>query len=127
MTGHRLLITIDGVDERMMPGVIEDVADQMQHGASSGRIAIMGGIEWSMKDMPPPVDIDMRQRRAAALLLMAVGEAPIVSEMMGSVEEATLACPGLMATDLPRPTAEGRLEALREARRLIDDMLGETA
>lgn len=125
MSKHTLVITIDGGTDDIMSVAVEEVADQLLRGMRSGHIPIMDGIEWSMREMPRPADIDMRQRRAAALLLMAVGEAPTLTGMAGSMQEATLACPGLVASDLPTPTSEGRLEALREARSLIDQMLGE--
>jgi hypothetical protein len=125
MSRHTLVVSIDGETGGIMPVVVEEIADQILRGMRSGHVSLMGGIDWSMKDVPRPVDIDMRQRRAAALLLMAVGDVPTLTAMAGSVHEATSACPGLMASDLPLPTAEGRFQALREARALIDDMLGD--
>jgi len=125
MSRRKIEITFDGADKDVMPVVLEEMADQMLRGMRSGRLDLMDGIDWSMRDVPQPVDIDMRQRRAAALLLMAVGDVPMLTAMAGSVHQATSVCPGLTAADLPPPTAEGRLQALREARDLIDAMLGE--
>ena len=125
MSRHTLVIGVDGEVDAIMSVVVEEIGDQIMHGSWSGRVDLMGGIDWSMKDVPQPVDIDLRQRRAAALLLMAVGDSPTLAEMAGSVHEATTVCPGLLASDLPVPSTEGRLAALRQARALIDEMLEE--
>lgn len=123
MSRHTIVIAVDGATDDVMHVVTEEIADQMREGMGEGRLP--GGVSWSSREIPAPVDIDLRQRRAAALLLMAVGHLPTLVGLAGSVGEAGLVCPGLVATDLPDPSAQGRLDALREARSLIDEMLGE--
>lgn len=123
MSRREISITLEGATDEIMPVVIEELADQILRGASQG--SIIGGVEWSMQIRAKPVDIDIRQRRAAALLLMAVGERPILTEMAGSAQEASSICPGLTAADLPSMESEGRRDALRQARALIDEMLEE--
>lgn len=123
MTRRHIEITIDGADDEIMPVVMEELGQQMIEGAREGRV--VGGASWTMRTRPAPVEIDRRQRRAAALLLMAVGSRPTLEELAGSSMEACAVCPGLTAADLPALSIRGRLDALREARSLLDGMIEE--
>lgn len=123
MSRRTIAIAIDGAGDDLMHVVIEEIADQIRHGMGEG--ILPGDVRWSMRDIPAPVDLDPRQRRAAAMLLLAVGERPTLTALAASVGEADLICPGMTAADLPDMTARGRTEALRAARSLIDEMLDE--
>ncbi len=123
MSRRTIAIPIDGAGDDLMHVVIEEIADQIRHGMGEG--ILPGDVRWSMRDIPAPVDLDPRQRRAAAMLLLAVGERPTLTALAGSVGEADLICPGMTAADLPDMTVRGRTEALRAARSLIDEMLDE--
>lgn len=84
-----------------------------------------GRISWRLRQPGDGVEIDRRQRLAAAALLMGFD---LPQEMMAAsvtMLEAADVCPGMTTGDLAPMGPQGRRQALKMARSLIDEMLDE--
>lgn len=91
-------------------------------GSDSGRVDVAGGeASWLISREGDALPIDMRQRDAAALLLLACDPPLELGRYARSLHEAARVRPGLTIGALPP-----RVPALREARRIIDEMIAET-
>lgn len=92
----------------------------------SGYVDIPGAtVGWSLETRGGGVEIDRRQRLAAAALLMAFDLPQEMSVAARSMIEATDACPGMTTGEMPPMNSDGRRTALQMARHLIDEMLDE--
>ena len=93
---------------------------------SSGYARVAGqDLSWRLRQPGDGVEIDRRQRLAAAALLMGFD---LPQEMMAAsvtMLEAADVCPGMTTGDLAPMGPQGRRQALKMARSLIDEMLDE--
>jgi hypothetical protein len=82
-------------------------------------------IKWSMEQTGKGVDIDRRQRLAAAALMMGFDLPQELSAASRSIMAATKLCPGMTTGEMAPMGAQSRRHALEMARGLIDEMLSE--
>lgn len=124
MSRSRMRIVFDAPQEIELDEMIELIAQAVASERESGEIEDGSGtLRWDMQTVGGGIDIDHRQRLAAAALLMGFD---LPQEMMAasrSMLEAADACPGMTTADMAPMGAQGRRQALEMARRLIDDML----
>jgi hypothetical protein len=120
----RLILSLDVAKGRHLPDVLRDVADSMddRDGDETGyaRHAHGEDTSWRISRPADGAPIDARQREAAALLLMAV-DLPLDATLWAkSMMEGCMVNPGMRMAGMP-----SRIGGLREARRLVDEMLTE--
>lgn len=127
MTSPSISITFDRVPDDRRPEMVEEIMSQMEYGRREGVIRTddPSDVRWTVSDHLPPVDIDRRQRLAAAALLMAFDLPQTMAAVTGSGMEASGICPGLTTGEIPHLKAEGRRHILEKARTMIDEMLEE--
>lgn len=107
---------------------VEQIAVEMMNGDESGTIADGHDgdrIEWRFEEGGAGIEIDRRQRLAAAALIMGFD---LPQEMMAasrSMLEAASLLPGMTTGDLAPMGGQGRRHALQMAKGLIDEMLSE--
>jgi len=124
---ERLVLTFDESELVDEAAVVRALAGEMGNGDERGTM-LLGDetIRWSLRRIGPGVDIDRRQRLAAANLLCAFDLPQNMLDASHSMLEAAAVCPGMTTADLPFTGAEGRRPALLRAKALIDEMLSET-
>ena len=127
MTSPSISITFDRVPDDRRPEMIEEIMSQMEYGRREGVIRTddPSDVRWTVSDHLPPVDIDRRQRLAAAALLMAFDLPQTMAAVTGSGMEASGICPELTTGEIPHLKADGRRHILEKARTMIDEMLEE--
>ena len=69
----------------------------------------------------PEIDLDERQKKAAAIILMAIDLPAEMPAYSRSMLKASRICRNMTTNDIP----QSRAEALKRARDLIDEMLSE--
>lgn len=112
----------EGVD----PWTAIEVILERRDDEESGYIDIPGAtVGWSLETQGGGVQIDRRQRLAAAALLMAFDLPQEMSVAARSMIEATDACPGMTTGEMPPMNSDGRRAALEMAKGLVEDMLAE--
>lgn len=121
---ERLIVHLDATPGRHLPDVLRDVADSMEQrdGDDSGYARHESGEDtsWRISHPADGAPLDPRQRSAAAALLMAI-DLPLDAILWSrSMLEACMVNPGMTLSAMPN-----RVGRLREARRLIDEMLEE--
>jgi len=121
---EQLLIHLDVATGRHLPDVLRDVAQSIEDrdGDETGYARHEHGEDtsWRLSRPGDGAPIDPRQREAAAALLMAVDLPLDATVWVKSMFEGCLVNPGMKLTSMP-----SRVGGLREARRLIDEMLVE--
>jgi len=127
MTSPSISITFDRVPDDRRPEMIEEIMSQMEYGRREGVIRTddPSDVKWTVSDHLPPVDIDRRQRLAAAALLMAFDLPQTMAAVTGSGMEASGICPELTTGEIPHLKADGRRHILEKARTMNDEMLEE--
>ena len=127
MTSPSISITFDRVPDDRRTEMIEEIMSQMEYGRREGVIRTddPSDVRWTVSDHLPPVDIDRRQRLAAAALLMAFDLPQTMAAVTGSGMEASGICPELTTGEIPHLKADGRRHILEKARTMIDEMLEE--
>lgn len=120
---ERLILTIDLPSGTAVPTALRAIAadiDDERDESGYARIENGGDVQWRLSRPGDGVQIDPRQRDAAASLLTAF-DLPQDATVWGkSMLEACLVNPGMKLTSMPN-----KVGGLREARRLIDEMLEE--
>lgn len=105
--------------------ILEQICDQVSMGEERGTIREgRQELDWDLSERYASVNIDQRQRLAAALLLMGFDLPQEMTMFSASMLEAAEICPGIKMGQIPIET-KGRRIALEKARELIDQMLGE--
>lgn len=120
---ERVILTIDLPDGTAVPTALRAIAsdiDDERDGSGYARIDGGSDVQWRISRPGDGVPIDPRQREAAAALVMAYDLPQDATVWAKSMFEACLVNPGMKLTSMPN-----RIGGLREARRLIDEMLGE--
>lgn len=120
---ERVILNIDLPDGTAVATALRAIADDIDDERDeSGYTRIDGGsdVQWRISRPGDGVPIDARQREAAATLVMAFDLPQDATVWAKSMFEACLVNPGMKLTSMPN-----RIGGLREARRLIDEMLGE--
>lgn len=120
---ERVILNIDLPDGTAVATALRAIADEIDDERDeSGYARIDGGsdVQWRISRPGDGVPIDARQREAAATLVMAFDLPQDATVWAKSMFEACLVNPGMKLTSMPN-----RIGGLREARRLIEEMLGE--
>lgn len=115
--------TTIGIEE-----AVQAIADAIACDEDGGWIGDGDGrIEWTIDTGGPGVEIDRRQRVAAALLMMGFDLPQEMTAAARSMLAAARLCPGLSTGELVPMNSQSRRAALQRARAIIDEMLAETA
>lgn len=120
---ERVILTIDLPDGTAVPTALRAIAgdiDDEREESGYARIEKGRDVQWRISRPGDGVQIDPRQREAAAALVTAFDLPQDATAWAKSMLEACLVNPGMKLTSMPN-----RIGGLREARRLIDEMLGE--
>jgi hypothetical protein len=120
---ERVILTIDLPNGSALPTALRAIAsdiDDERDESGYARIEKGRDVHWRISRPGDGVEIDPRQRDAAASLLTAFDMPQEATAWGKSMLEACLVNPGMKLTSMPN-----RIGGLREARRLIDEMLEE--
>jgi hypothetical protein len=121
---ERVILTIDLPDGTAVPTALRAIAsdiDDERDESGYARIESGRDVQWRISRPGDGVQIDPRQRDAAASLLTAFDLPQEATAWGRSMLEACLVNPGMKLTSMPN-----RIGGLREAQRLVDEMLEET-
>lgn len=114
--------------ENMSPAeAVEQIAVEMMMDNESGSISDGddGRIEWRLEQSGTGIEVDRRQRLAAALLIMGFDLPQEAMAACQSMLEASRLCPGMTTGDMAPMNGQARRTSLEMARGLIDEMLDE--
>ncbi len=114
----RMSIHIDAPPGLALPSIIRAIADEIEMDDSDS--GYVEDVHWRLSTPADGVTVDPRQREAASLLIMAFDLPQEMTSCAKSMQEAALVNPGMRLTAM-----SGRIAALREVRRLVDQMLDE--
>jgi len=104
--------------------VLRAIADD--HDDDSGTVEVDGfRVRWDSHDLADGVELDRRQRLAAALLIMGFDLPQEMAKAARTMMEAARVCPGLHTGDIGTMGGQTRRSALSRAQGIIGEMLAE--
>lgn len=123
----RMRLDFDAPEELPVHELIEFISAEVARGDESGEIedGTSGLLSWELSETRVGLEIDRRQRLAAAALLMAFDLPQEMRAAAATMLEAASVCPGMTTGDMAPMGSQGRRAALEFARRLVDEMLSE--
>lgn len=118
-------ITFESNTEFDLGEAIQALDCEFDHEQEMGSLSLTSGfVEWHIEDADAPlVNVDFRQKKAAALLLMGFDLPQPMLEAANTMMHAARICPGLTTSDLM--AAGTRKDRLVLARDIINELLGE--
>lgn len=125
----RTTMTLDMPDDLMaseLANAMREISQAVDEGDDEGDVEVAGQrILWRIEIPGVGVEIDRRQRVAAAMLLMGFDLPQDAISAARTMIEASRVCSGMTTGDMAPMGAQGRREALEAVRKLVDEMLSE--
>ena len=125
----RTTMTLDMPDDLMaseLANAMREISQAVDEGDDEGDVEVAGQrILWRIEIPGVGVEIDRRQRVAAAMLLMGFDLPQDAISAARTMIEASRVCPGMTTGDMAPMGTQGRREALEAVRKLVDEMLSE--
>lgn len=113
------------IPENEDPMMVLSVISQEEHD-DMGHVELGGEfLSWHLTSEGEGIDLDRRQRLAAAMLIMAFDLPQPMTEAAKTMMEAAALCPGLTTGEIGTMGKSQRLSHLNRARDLIDEMIAE--
>lgn len=120
---ERITISIEVPEGASLPDILESIALDAEDDDAGYAHTSYGDAAWRIKRPQDGVELDPRQREAAALILCAFD---LPQNMLAAAQTMLEACDVNPGMKMPHLTPNNRQHCLKAARALLDEMLVET-